>query len=58
MPCHLYQADALVSTDNDPRETDDDVLAALKNFDVADSHCYDPNEEVKLRTVINAVGGE
>ena len=32
------------------------MLTALKVFDVAESHCYDPNEEVKLRTVINAVG--
>mmetsp|Transcript_20888 Transcript_20888/g.48473 ORF Transcript_20888/g.48473 Transcript_20888/m.48473 type:complete len:1207 (-) Transcript_20888:343-3963(-) len=28
----------------------------LMNFQVADSHCYDPNEEHKLRSVIAAVG--
>jgi len=28
----------------------------LMNFQVTDSHCYDPNEEHKLRSVIAAVG--
>mmetsp|Transcript_12874 Transcript_12874/g.22683 ORF Transcript_12874/g.22683 Transcript_12874/m.22683 type:complete len:143 (-) Transcript_12874:131-559(-) len=31
-------------------------MNALSKFDVADAHCYDPNEEAKLRRVITAVG--
>ena len=31
---------------------------ALTKFDVANAHCYDPNEEAKLRRVITAVGTE
>ncbi len=30
----------------------------LLNFDVDDAHCYDPNEESKLRMVIEAVSSE
>ena len=28
----------------------------LRCFDVADAHCYDPNEEARLRSVIDALG--
>lgn len=41
-------------------ETDDgqyfDALAELERFDVLNAHCYDPNEEKRLREVIAAVG--
>merc|ERR1712151_525551 len=35
-----------------------DALAELERFDVLDAHCYDPNEEARLREVIAAVGVE
>merc|ERR1712176_1289142 len=35
-----------------------DMLALLRNFDVREAHCYDPNEEERLRKVIDAVGEE
>merc|ERR1711879_55195 len=28
----------------------------LRDFDVCSAHCYDPNEEAKLKSVIEAVG--
>eukprot|EP00605_Chrysophyceae_sp_TOSAG23-4_P000335 GSChrysophyteH1.ASY1.ANO1.382.1 assembled CDS len=34
------------------------VIEKLGNFKLDESHCYDPNEEMKLREVINAVGAE
>jgi len=39
-----------------PLHEDADVLLGLKGFDVAAARCYDPNEEAKLRHVIEAVG--
>eukprot|EP00622_Pseudochattonella_farcimen_P002489 FR737417.1.p1 GENE.FR737417.1~~FR737417.1.p1 ORF type:complete len:380 (+),score=42.96 FR737417.1:36-1142(+) len=33
-----------------------DIMEELTKFDVRNAHCYDPNEEAKLRTVIHAVG--
>merc|ERR1712151_1168012 len=30
--------------------------SALEEFDVAKAHCYDPNEEKKLRSVISLLG--
>ena len=32
------------------------VLTKLRDFSVSDAHCYDPNEEQRLRQVIKAVG--
>ena len=34
----------------------DGLLERLKNFNVKDAHCYDPNEETKLRHIIQANG--
>jgi len=36
----------------------DDILGALARFDHAEAHCYDPNEERRLRSVIDVVGGD
>merc|ERR1711937_97824 len=33
-------------------------LEHLKNFKVDDAHCYDPNEEAKIRMVIKAKGAD
>ena len=30
----------------------------LCNFELSSSHCYDPNEEAKLRAVIGSVGSD
>jgi len=35
-----------------------DALACLESFDVRDAHCYDPNDEARLRKVIEAVGND
>lgn len=34
------------------------ALEQLQNFDLGNAHCYDPNEEGKLRKVIEAVGSD
>merc|ERR1712050_212462 len=31
-------------------------MEALKNFDIANAHCYDPNEEARLSLVIDGIG--
>ena len=36
--------------------TVDDVVKILREFDVTSAHCYNPNEESRLMTVIQAVG--
>ena len=36
--------------------TRESVLEALANFCLEDAHCYDPNEEARLRSVMKAVG--
>ena len=41
----------LVTTDSNVN-----VMEILTTFDVMNAHCYDPNEEAKLRRVIGAVG--
>ena len=33
-------------------------MEKLLSFDVNDAHCYDPNEEAKLRHIISAKGKE
>ena len=33
-------------------------MEILTTFNVNNAHCYDPNEEAKLRRVISAVGTE
>ena len=43
----------LVATDSNV-----DVMEILTTFDVMNAHCYDPNEEAKLRRVIGEVGEE
>merc|ERR1712066_492757 len=35
-----------------------DVAEQLMNFDTNDAHCYDPNEESRVRQVLTAVGSE
>ena len=35
---------------------DCNVMENLSNFSIANAHCYDPNEENRLRKVISAVG--
>lgn len=37
---------------------DTDCLVCLEEFDVQNAHCYDPNEENRLRQVIDIVGEE
>ena len=37
---------------------DDGMSDALAQFDHIDAHCYDPNEEHRLRMVIEVVGGD
>jgi hypothetical protein len=49
------------SNENIPRErtissSNADTILKLKKFDIKNAHCFDPNEESKLRRVINAVG--
>jgi len=46
----------IFSLDDDDDDDDDDLLERLKNFNVKDAHCYDPNEETKLRYIIVANG--
>ena len=40
-----------------PLATDVDLIKHLLSFDVVNAHCYDPNEESKIRRVIAATGG-
>ena len=37
-----------------PAPSPDSVAEQLCRFNVADAHCYDPNEEARLLTVIGA----
>lgn len=46
----------LVPLTTSSAHSDRDVFAPLRHFDVDLAHCYDPNEEQALMTVINAVG--
>ena len=46
----------LQSAGNSPPQTKVDGKAKLMSFHVSDAHCYDPNEQHKLRSVIAAVG--
>ena len=39
-----------------PLDPNNNVLKRLESFDIKDSHCYDPNEEMKLRYIIVANG--
>ena len=39
-------------------ESGEEQLAALHNFDVKQAHCYDPNEECRLRRIIDTVGAQ
>ena len=36
--------------------TRDSVLSSMSNFSLGSAHCYDPNEEARLRGVMEAVG--
>lgn len=33
-----------------------ETIQMLKNFDLDEAHCFDPNEEMKLRKIIYEVG--
>jgi len=35
-----------------------DILEELENFDINNAHCFDPNEELKLRKIISMIGIE
>jgi len=34
------------------------ILESMGGFKLEDVHCFDPNEEIKLRSVVAEVGGE
>jgi len=36
--------------------TRESILESMSNFELEGAHCYDPNEEIKLRSVMAAVG--
>ena len=36
--------------------TRESILESMSSFELEDAHCYDPNEEIKLRSVMAAVG--
>jgi len=38
--------------------TRESILESMSSFELEGAHCYDPNEEIKLRSVMAAVGGE
>ena len=38
--------------------TRESILESMSNFKLEDAHCYDPNEEIKLRSVMADVGEE
>ena len=40
----------------DKQDTETSVMEELIEFDVKTARCYDPNEEIKLNKVIDAVG--
>lgn len=35
-----------------------EISQQLKNFDIDNAHCFDPNEEYKLRYIFNMIGKE
>ena len=36
--------------------TRESILESMSSFELEGAHCYDPNEEIKLRSVMAAVG--
>ena len=38
--------------------TRESILESMSSFELENAHCYDPNEEIKLRSVMAAVGEE
>ena len=42
----------------EPLSSDGKFLRHLQEFDVKNATCYDPNEELRLKTVIEALGAE
>lgn len=42
--------------DEDPETTFNELFAKMKSFNFDNAHCYDPNEEFKLRKIISNVG--
>ena len=36
--------------------TRESILESMSSFKLEDAHCYDPNEEIKLRSVMADVG--
>merc|ERR1712232_720383 len=53
---HLHLVPLLSHTQS--ADETDAVAQQLLRFDVQDAHCYDPNEEARLRQVIAALGNE
>mmetsp|Transcript_23827 Transcript_23827/g.64275 ORF Transcript_23827/g.64275 Transcript_23827/m.64275 type:complete len:111 (-) Transcript_23827:80-412(-) len=45
-----------VSEDGEWKQSESTPLNLLCEYEVSRAHCYDPNEEHSLRTVIHAVG--
>jgi hypothetical protein len=54
----LRRVELVVVHADDPTTEDEPAFNILVNFDVEKAHCYDPNEEARLRKVIDAVGTE
>ena len=56
------EEDALSRIELVPIEADgmttESILTSMAEFKLKDAHCYDPNEEIKLRGVMAAVGEE
>lgn len=46
------------ATNNTNDGTEANSISKLSSFNINNAHCFDPNEESKLRRVINAVGKE
>merc|ERR1712048_712371 len=52
---HVADCVHLMKVTTDPQE---DLVSRLKTFQISDAHCYDPNEESRVRRVIQAIGAE
>ena len=42
--------------DKTDEENIKDAIENLENFDINNAHCFDPNEEYKLRIIMNKIG--
>jgi len=36
----------------------DKIIEKLENFDLNNAHCFDPNEEFKLRSILEEIGSQ